>query len=132
MTTSSLNILLVEDDAPLLDLAAHSLRSAGHDVVAVTSAEEARSILGAGTSVDCLVTDVALPGASGLELVSAVTGERPDLLVVFATGQGDPRIHAEIRATGHPLLLKPYLPASLCAAVSELQAGHGGVGGGRS
>jgi two-component system cell cycle response regulator CpdR len=61
-------ILLVDDDAVTLDLLARLLRREGYDVDLAESADEAIERLRAG-AYDILLTDLVMPGSSGLELV---------------------------------------------------------------
>jgi CheY-like chemotaxis protein len=117
------HILLVEDDELLLELAATSLHADGHTVVAAPSAEEAAELLEAHGSIDCLVTDVVLPRASGLDLVARVARSRPAIPVLFMTGQTDPAVDDRLLATGHPVLRKPYTPDGLRSAVRGLPSG---------
>jgi CheY-like chemotaxis protein len=123
----SLRILLVEDDVDLLGLAAAMLGSAGHQVVTAASAEDARTLVPDAADVDAVVTDIVLPGASGVDLASELVASRPDLPVVYVTGQSDPAVHERLRATGHPLLLKPYTADSLGDAlrVARVRAAGG-------
>jgi len=115
-------VLVVEDDEPLLGLACAILRGAGYDVIPASNATEALDRLDDPGLIDCLFTDVVLPDLSGIDLASAFTAARPDLPVVFTTGQSDAAIHDRIQASGHPLLLKPYTADRLCDIVHHAHA----------
>jgi CheY-like chemotaxis protein len=118
----ALRILVVEDDDDLLALASQALVNAGHHVTVATDAETARDQVSDPWEIDCLFTDVVLPGASGLELAGELTTQRPDLPVLFATGSQEPATRDEILATGHPLLFKPYTAAALSNALDAIRA----------
>jgi CheY-like chemotaxis protein len=127
--TGALRILVVEDDLDLLTFASRVLAMAGHEVTAATDAESARSQVPDPAAIDCLFSDVVLPGTSGPELAAGFTADRPDLPVLFTTGLRDQAAHDEILATGHPLLLKPYTAESLGGALRALlETGAGGTG----
>ena len=105
-------ILLVEDDGLIRANSAEMLEEAGFVVLEAASAEEAMTALHTAP-VDILISDVNLPGASGLELAQRARTLRPDALVVFATG--DPgAVATEANAI---VLAKPYAGAALLAAV---------------
>ena len=122
-----LRILVVEDDPPLLALAKAILKRAGYEVVAASSAEQARTQVPDLTTIDALFSDVVLPQASGMDLAEELTRDRPDLPVLLTTGQTDTSRHQEIRATGHQLLLKPYSPEHLCDALRAVLPGGSGI-----
>lgn len=105
-------ILLVEDDGLIRMNSAEMLEESGFVVLEAASAEEAMTALQTAP-VDILITDVNLPGASGLELAQRARALRPDALVIFATG--DPgAVAAEAEAI---VLAKPYAAGALLAAV---------------
>jgi len=107
-------VLLVEDDALIRASVADMLMDEGCAVIEAGSAEEALVALQTAP-VDVLVTDVNLPGATGPELAARARDVRPDVVVVFATG--DPgAIPAD---DGARVLCKPYSSADLCAAVTS-------------
>ena len=70
---------------------------------------------------DLVFTDVVMPGMSGLELASRLAEHRPDLPVILTTGYSDEI--ATSGAAGRPVLLKPYKPETLAAAIGQALAG---------
>ena len=115
-------VLLVEDDAMIRANSAEMLQDAGYSVLDVSSAEAAAEALRT-RAVDVLVTDINLPGASGAELVAHARAARPDLGVVFASGDAAPLLRGEL--TGSIVLAKPYNADQLAAAVRTALGGHG-------
>ncbi|MHC2331762.1 hybrid sensor histidine kinase/response regulator [Bradyrhizobium sp. USDA 4454] len=109
-TIKDATVLLVEDD-PLIRLTTKEMLSdLGCEVEEASTAQEALKILDA-QPVDILLTDVGLPGVSGLQLARDVEARRPDLRLVLATG--DSGVKAEAARLGALLIVKPYTPESL-------------------
>jgi PAS domain S-box-containing protein len=113
-------VLLVEDDDLIRSSTAEMLADLGHTVIQAADAAAALRALEA-KAIDILVTDVGLPDLSGAELARCAVQTRPNLNVVFATGD-------EAMSAGHELetavlLIKPYsgpdLAQALAAAVSK-------------
>ena len=80
-------MLLVEDNADLLDLTLMMLEELGYEATGVTTAEDALALL-EKDAYAMLVTDVTLPKMSGLELVALVRSRYPQMPVVVASGYG--------------------------------------------
>jgi CheY-like chemotaxis protein len=116
--TGPSTILVVEDDRPVLDMATHILRAAGHLVVPASSAEEALEAVAQHPKLDLLFTDVVMSGMDGLTLVGAITERRP-IAVLVTTGQRTTEMRAAIEQAGVPFLPKPYTAADLCDAVER-------------
>lgn len=83
MTT--LNILYVEDNDDLRHAIAMLLESDHREITPCVNAEEALVLLGQ-RAFDVLVTDVSLPGLSGIELARRVLQDQPQHRVVLCTG----------------------------------------------
>lgn len=77
-------VLVVDDHAPARESMADVLREAGHDVACCSSAAEALRRL-AETKVDCVVTDLKMPGMSGLEFIVQIEQRRLPVQVVMVT-----------------------------------------------
>jgi len=111
-------ILLVDDDALVRASGTSSLRRAGYDVVQAADGEEALALLDAAGPFDLLVTDYAMPGLSGLELIDAVRLRKPQMPILMVTGYAD----TGQEAADVPRLQKPFLPAELVDRVQALIA----------
>jgi len=110
-------IILVVDDDPLVLLGTVGmLEDLGHTVVEAATGEAALAVLQSREPIDVLVTDQAMPGMTGTELIKAARVERPGLPVILATGYAEP---AGIEA-GIPVLKKPYLPRALASAIVQV------------
>ncbi|MDO9370848.1 MAG: PAS domain S-box protein [Sphingopyxis sp.] len=82
-------ILVVDDDAIILMNTAALLEDLGHEVLEANSGAEALALLRAHHDIGILITDQAMPGITGSELISVARAERPDLPVILATGYGE-------------------------------------------
>ncbi len=107
-------ILVVEDDDETREAVAGALRDLGYDTAVCPDARTAR----AHSDVDVVVTDIRMPGESGLELCADIAGNRPDLPVILMTAFGDSRaVSLGLRAGAADFLAKPFSLSDLGAAV---------------
>ena len=79
-------VLLIDDEPDVARVAAAFLRKAGFDVTTAGSGGEALAGLGQGRAFDVLVTDFAMPGLNGTDLVSAARERQPGLPALVITG----------------------------------------------
>ena len=109
-------LLVVDDERPILKLIAIVLRP-DHSVVTAESGIEALAIFESyPRQFDLIVTDVTMPGMTGLELVARLEAlHQRRLPVLFVTGATDYPIDPD-----RTVLPKPFTPAALKAAVREL------------
>ncbi len=119
-------ILVVEDDTSTRAVTRRLLERNGFTIVEAEHAGAALAALGSGTvPVDLVLTDVMMPGMSGVDLAARIGERWPAMPVLLMTGYSD----AEIRAKGalgrqRSLIEKPFTAAGLLAAVDEaLRAG---------
>ena len=115
-----LTILTVDDD-PLVALNTSALlEELGHKVYSAPSGIRALEIMRREENIDLLITDQAMPGMTGSELVSKVRAEKPGFPVILATG------YAELppgEAEGIPRLAKPFRQQDLAEAIAGAFAG---------
>ena len=99
--------VVVCDDEPAVRFAVGEvLRSAGHEVVEVASAEAALARL---DEADVVVTDLSMPGVDGMELLRRARAYDPGLPVVMLTARGSERIAVlAMKAGAHDYLPKPF------------------------
>jgi PAS domain S-box-containing protein len=79
-------ILLVDDDQLVRDMLREQLESLGHKVLAACDGSDALVILRAREAVDLMITDLSMPGMSGLTLIKEAQGLRPSLPAILLTG----------------------------------------------
>ncbi|OLC30660.1 MAG: hypothetical protein AUH31_04260 [Armatimonadetes bacterium 13_1_40CM_64_14] len=112
-------ILVVDDEESIRDLCARVLTRAGYAVKTAASGEDAVSTL-AETAFDLLISDIRMPGMSGLEVLERAKTAYPQIRVVLITGFGTPQILTRGQPPGADrILTKPFSPAELLAAVQE-------------
>ncbi|WP_082565196.1 sigma-54 dependent transcriptional regulator [Duganella sp. Root1480D1] len=113
--------LLVEDEAALRLATTQTLELGGFAVQACASAEEALPLLLANFA-GVVVTDVRLPGLSGLDLLARVAALDTELPVIVVTGHGDVSMAVEaMRAGAYDFIEKPFASERLMDAVKRAQ-----------
>ena len=113
--------ILIEDEQAVRMAIAQTLELGGFMVHACSSAEEARRWLQPGFA-GVVVTDVRLPGRSGLELLTQVVALDPDLPVIVVTGHGDVSMAVEaMRAGAYDFIEKPFAAERLLETVRRAQ-----------
>jgi RNA polymerase sigma factor (sigma-70 family) len=113
----SLTVYIVDDDPSVRDSLALMLGLAGYCTAAFADSE---SFLAAWRAdwAGCLLTDLRLPGASGIELQAALRRRESSLPVVIITAHGDvPSARAAFRAEAVDFLEKPFDDQQLRQAI---------------
>ena len=100
-------ILIVDDEDVVRDVL-YDLFTEEHMCHAAGTAEQALAYLGEQT-YDAVLTDISMPGLSGLELLGLLRQSQPNTPVIVVTGIGD-RSYAEglIRLGAFDYILKPF------------------------
>ena len=108
-------VLIVEDDNAVCDMIRVALTRTGWRTVTAGSPAEAEAAV-ADVHVDLLITDLVLPGGTGVELATKLRASRPALPVVFVTGWVD---HGALADVGDgTVLFKPFALPDLVRAVA--------------
>lgn len=84
--TETFKLLLVDDNIDLLEMTAELLRESGFEVFPAASGKEALETLEQNPNIDAVLTDVVMPGMSGLELGHTVRRLYPSIRVVLVSG----------------------------------------------
>ncbi len=111
VSVQDVNILIVDDDAEVREILAETLMELGYAVAQAASGEEALPMLEARRDIDMVISDVRMPGMSGLEMVAAARLRRPELRVILISGYFLPQPIAM------RLLKKPFHMHELASAV---------------
>jgi CheY-like chemotaxis protein len=109
--------LLVDDDALISMATCEMLKELGHRVIEAPSGSKALETLRAGTPIDLVVSDQAMPGMRGTQLAVEIRASWPDVPVILATGYAELPKDSELKL---PLLRKPYAQEDLAAAIVEV------------
>jgi two-component system, cell cycle sensor histidine kinase and response regulator CckA len=120
----SQTILIVEDDAALLQITHRTLEEVGYATLAARSPREAIDLSESHTGpIHLMVTDVVLPGMSGVKLASHLSAPRPEMKVLYVSGYTDDTIfHHGVLKPGLAFLQKPFSPITLARKVGEILA----------
>jgi DNA-binding NtrC family response regulator len=120
----SRQVLVVDDDAAVCELLQLGLRAQGTEVTTVTSPAQAFTAI-AARDFDVVLTDLNMPGMSGIELCRRIVTERPSLPVVVLTAFGnlDTAI-AAIRAGAFDFVTKPFEIDAVNVAVERAIVQH--------
>jgi PAS domain S-box-containing protein len=112
-------VLLVDDETEVLVTLGSFLRGAGFTVHTVRTGDEALRTLAAGLAVDVMVTDYAMPGLDGMELIGQVRQVHAALPVLVVSGYSDAE-RLEGQAPGIRVMRKPFRRLALVQEVSAL------------
>lgn len=113
------DIILVEDEPHLCAATVQGLEIAGFSVVGVADAEEALHRIGPDWP-GIVISDIQMPGISGMELMTRVLEVDPEIPVILVTGHGDiPMAVAAMRSGAYDFLEKPFATEILADAASR-------------
>ena len=120
-----LRILLVDDDRNLVTTLSYGLRKAlgeaGSVAVSFSSAEALSMI--ATQDFDVVVSDFNMPGLSGLEFLSGIRQDHPDMILVLVTAFGTDALEEGVRQLGGGYIPKPFEPSFLVQSIKGLIQG---------
>jgi CheY-like chemotaxis protein len=120
-----LNVLIVDDEEPILVFVERVLREAGYTTAVALDGATAIAAVAKIGSIDVLVTDVMMPGMTGDELARRLRQADPRIKVLYLTGYSD-RLFKEktILWEGEAFLDKPCTITGLMQAISLLLFGR--------
>lgn len=113
-------ILLIDDDRSFGAWVRHVLAGSAFEITHVLDPREALKSVAAG-SWDLVISDIEMPGITGLELLDQIRQIEPTLPVAIATAHAT--VDWAVSATGHlavEFIQKPIRPAEFAAKVAEL------------
>jgi FixJ family two-component response regulator len=103
-----LEIAVIDDDQSFRVALVESLASFGYEADGYASAEDYIN-LAVGKSFNCVVTDIHMPGMSGLDLIQRLTAQGSTTPVVLITAHSDEHLEAKAAAAGAVCLMrKPF------------------------
>jgi len=102
------SVLIVEDEAMLLMVAAETLRDAGFMVREASDGQTAVKILERHPDINLLITDIKMPGISGYQVAEAGMTLRPHLKILLMTGYAQDPLPKKIAEAGIQVLYKPF------------------------
>jgi two-component system cell cycle sensor histidine kinase/response regulator CckA len=119
--TGSGKVMVVEDETSVREMTSVVLRRAGYEVMAVSDGGEAMEHLsGSAAPIDVLVTDVVMPGMSGIDLAERVIERFPTAGVVLLSGYNAETLDLDrVIRRGAMFLSKPVTSGDLLHAVKR-------------
>ena len=114
-----IRILLVDDSMDVLVTTSAFLEKSGFAVTRANSGDEALAHFSNGQRFDALVTDYAMPGLNGADLIAEAQFVQPGLKALLITGYAGVT-YADTLPEGTPLLYKPFQRADLLATLALL------------
>jgi signal transduction histidine kinase/CheY-like chemotaxis protein len=122
-------ILLVDDDETVRETNVEILTAGGHRVVSVAGGRQALEAC-AKQSFDLLITDLSMPGMSGMELATELKRSHADLPVLLFSGWAVQEQEEKVKEAGiDHILVKPCLMEDLLDAVQRAVASPVSAGG---
>jgi FixJ family two-component response regulator len=118
-------ISIVDDNESVREATKVLIRSLGYEAATYASAE---AFLESGRvdESSCLITDVQMPGMSGLDLQNQLNGQGHRLPVIFITAYPEPKTRARaLQAGALGFLSKPFSENSLISCLERALSDHG-------
>jgi response regulator RpfG family c-di-GMP phosphodiesterase len=113
------NLLIVDDEAAVCSLLKNWLTETGFACRTALSGQEALAIL-AKTNIDAVISDLSMPGMSGMDLLAGVRKKYPHTAFLMATGVGDIRLAVQAMKQGaDDYIIKPFQLDAVVASVNR-------------
>jgi DNA-binding NtrC family response regulator len=126
-TRSAPLLVLAEDDDEFRTLLARTLRREGYNVAELNNGTQllrtlvADNLRGPASEISLVISDIRMPGVSGLEALAGLDSAAWPIPVVLMTGFGDRETHAAARKLGAAAVIdKPFDLDELLALVTKL------------
>ncbi len=113
-----MKVLLADDEKILRIPLADEIEAAGHAVTAVADGDAALAAL-AADPYDCVITDLAMPGADGHAVLAAARERGMDVVVITGAGDVDDAV-AAMKAGAYDFLRKPFLNDEVIVLLERL------------
>ncbi len=124
MTSEAKTILLVEDEDTVRKVIERLLVKLGYDVLSARDAEEAIEIFDdREDELDLVLTDVVMPGLTGVEMADVLKEKRPDMKFLFTSGYTSKELGSSPQAPPEPFLPKPFSLDELSRSVESALEG---------
>jgi CheY-like chemotaxis protein len=120
-------VLVVDDEPTLRSVIRRSLVREGYDVVVADDGQRALEVAARIPRIDLLITDVVMPGMTGIELARSLLQSRPALDVLFVSGfTFEEAVPPKDLAGATAYLPKPFEIQTLLGKVRELLVARDG------
>jgi putative two-component system response regulator len=116
---SGARLIVVDDEEPIRRMLARLLERHGYFCEVAPDGEQARIALNEH-HFDLLLTDMDMPGMSGLDLIMQVSKEHPDTATVMVTGMDDTSLaHTALEMGAYGYVIKPFEPNEILISVAN-------------
>ncbi|MDQ5816654.1 MAG: response regulator [Actinomycetota bacterium] len=113
------SVLVVDDEEPIRKILMRLLDRNGYDCMTAADADEARKLL-RDKPFAIVLTDMNMPGVSGLDLIMQITAEYPDIATVMITGLDDAKLaNAALEMGAYGYIIKPFEPNEVLINVAN-------------
>jgi len=121
LITGKGRILIADDEPSIIEWTSKALMKIGYEVVGVNNGLEAfEKFKQDPMSFDLILTDLAMPRMTGLELSSLIKAERPDIPIVLCTGFSEGLTSQMINDYGiSDMVMKPMIASELARILSD-------------
>lgn len=110
-------VLVVEDNPAAREMLIRILRKRGYEVDGAADASVAANLL-EHQHIDLVITDLGMPGDSGLDLIEGLSDRTPYIATILVTGSGSTQVASQALASGaYGYLTKPFLQDEVYIAV---------------
>ena len=116
----TLSLIVAEDDPFMREWLLTVLQALEARVQPAANGRELASLLACEGQIDLVISDIRMPGPSGLDVLAMARANGSDVPFLFITGYGGPDIHAAAADLGATVLGKPFSARDLLARVRQL------------
>ncbi|OPZ76292.1 MAG: Blue-light-activated protein [Alphaproteobacteria bacterium ADurb.Bin438] len=118
---SGIRVLLIEDNDDIRFLAEKIISNLGYEVVACECAEDAHEIIKKDKNFTLMLSDVMMPGMSGLDFLKIIRKEIKNIKVIIMSGYSEGLINEEETENENlKIISKPFSVAELSSKIKEL------------
>ncbi len=117
--TDKIKILIIDDEEVVCSSCERFLIEEGYDVQTVYNGRDGINLIDKN-NYDIVITDLKMPGMSGMEILEYVRDRRPDIQVIMITGYSTAANAEEsLRKGAADYIQKPFAPSELLSVVIE-------------
>lgn len=121
-------ILLVEDEEGTRGVTSAFLKKLGYNVYEAETPGKALALVeNSAVTIDLVLTDIVMPEMNGIDLVKTISGKRPGIKAIYASGYTSAHITTDLLAEDAILLQKPYNLHKLSNCLKKILAGNQGA-----
>jgi two-component system cell cycle sensor histidine kinase/response regulator CckA len=114
-------ILLVDDEAALVEAAVRLLKRLGYDVVGICDASAALETFRKGDRFHLVITDLTMPHLTGIQLAEEIKKIKPDIPVILCSGYSTSQGPGQLKTFGiSGFISKPFVKSELARVIRRV------------